>query len=276
MPALAPGRRRWRWDPGPISVVPGRDLAGSGGGGSSDPSGTHREAPGGVHLDHAAQQALAVGRDEVRHVKHASLHLLQQLPQVVVVEGQRPLPAGDRGHLGRGAQGQRRGGRGGASPPTGRTGSRRSSTRLPCGRHTSPPAGGSGVGGVSGQAPQRGWSPGTGVGGRRPGPRGSARLRWRSPLDGQRRGGGAVTTYPDHLGAGVVGGSGGKSSSQARGSGPAVCPGHPTPPALRAAPQDRSSGATRRHALLCRRCPSGGPSGPLGGSRGFGADPLTT
>lgn len=56
---------------------------------------THRQAPRRVHLDHAAQQALAVGRDEVRHVEHAPLHLLQQLPQVVVVEGQRPLSAGD-------------------------------------------------------------------------------------------------------------------------------------------------------------------------------------
>ena len=95
-------------------ALSGRSQAGTwwalGVGGSSDPSGTHREAPGSVHLNHAAQQALAVGRDEVRHVEHASLHLLQQLPQVVVVEGQRPLPAGDWGHLGRGAQGQRRGG----------------------------------------------------------------------------------------------------------------------------------------------------------------------
>lgn len=85
--------RRHRWAP------PGNSRGAETG--APRPPRTYREAPRRVHLDHAAQQALAVGRDEVRHVEHAALHLLQQLPQVVVVEGQRPLPAGDRVTAGR-------------------------------------------------------------------------------------------------------------------------------------------------------------------------------
>lgn len=125
---------------------------------------THRQAPRRIHFDHATQQALAVRRDEVRHVEHSPLHLLQQLPQVVIVEGQRPLPAGDGVTVGRGTgregrhrgaaqrwKGEGRAGRrgGGAgrsrvwtagSPPAARTGSLRSSTRPPCARRTFLPA----------------------------------------------------------------------------------------------------------------------------------------
>ena len=127
------------WPRAGISQAPG------GGRGASTTPGTHREAPGRVHLDHAAQQALAVGWDEVRHVENTPLHLLQQLPQVVVVKGQSPLPAGTGvtsggAEAGGGQHHGREGGRAGGSPPTGRKGSRRSSTRPPCGRHTSPPA----------------------------------------------------------------------------------------------------------------------------------------
>lgn len=50
---------------------------------------TYRESGLGVDVDHASEQALAVGWDEVRDVEGAALHLLQQLAQVVVVEGQR-------------------------------------------------------------------------------------------------------------------------------------------------------------------------------------------
>ena len=52
---------------------------------------THRETFARIHLDHASQQSLAVGRNEVRNVELTPLHLLQQLSQVVVVERQRPL-----------------------------------------------------------------------------------------------------------------------------------------------------------------------------------------
>jgi len=50
---------------------------------------THREPPVRIHLNHAAQQTLAVRRHKVRYVKDAALDFLQQLAQVVVVEGQR-------------------------------------------------------------------------------------------------------------------------------------------------------------------------------------------
>lgn len=222
----ARSRRAHARGPRPAPVRPG---ASSGGGG------THREAPRGVHLDHAAQQALAVGRDEVRHVEHAPLHLLQQLPQVVVVEGQRPLPAGP-GHRGGGPTAGRDGGgagerAGGASPQAGRTESRRSSTRLPCGHRTSPPVDSTGVGAGAG--------PGSFRGSR--GPRGASGRSWprgrrqgqearprpggpRSPGQGGPLGGtgtrmgarGGLATYPDHLRAGIVGGPGGKGSSQGR------------------------------------------------------------
>ena len=41
-----------------------------------------------VDFYHAPKQVLAVWRHEVRDMEHASLHLLQQLTEVVVVEGQ--------------------------------------------------------------------------------------------------------------------------------------------------------------------------------------------
>lgn len=44
-----------------------------------------------LHFDHAPQEALAVRRNEVRHVEDTAFHLLQQLAQVVIIEGQRPL-----------------------------------------------------------------------------------------------------------------------------------------------------------------------------------------
>lgn len=52
---------------------------------------TDRESFGRVDFDHSPQQVLAVRRDKVRHVEHSQLHLLQQIPQVVVIEGQSPL-----------------------------------------------------------------------------------------------------------------------------------------------------------------------------------------
>ena len=55
---------------------------------------THGEPLGGVHLDHAPQKVLAVGGDEVGHVEDPQLHLLQKVPQVVVVERQGPLGRG--------------------------------------------------------------------------------------------------------------------------------------------------------------------------------------
>lgn len=52
---------------------------------------THAEPFLGLHFDHPPQQALAVWRDEVGHVEDAPFHLLQQLAEVVIVEGQSPL-----------------------------------------------------------------------------------------------------------------------------------------------------------------------------------------
>lgn len=51
----------------------------------------YREPLGSVHFNHAAQKVLTVRRDEVRHVENSQLHLLQQIPQVVVVERQGAL-----------------------------------------------------------------------------------------------------------------------------------------------------------------------------------------
>lgn len=52
----------------------------------------------GVHFDHPPQEVLTVWGDEVRHVEDAQLHLLQEVPQVVVVEGEGALgQAGGRG-----------------------------------------------------------------------------------------------------------------------------------------------------------------------------------
>lgn len=40
-----------------------------------------------VDLNHATEESLTIWRNEVRHVKHSTLHLLQQLTQVIVVKG---------------------------------------------------------------------------------------------------------------------------------------------------------------------------------------------
>lgn len=237
----------------------------------SNPSrtpGTHREAPGRVHLDHAAQQALAVGRDKVRHMEHAPLHLLQQLPQVVVVEGQSPLPAGDWGHLGRGAQGQRRGAGEGASPPAGRTGSRRSSTRLPCGRHTSPPAGDSGVGGVNGRAPQKWWGPGTGCRGESARARGLQGSGGKAPGTGGDKGGGGgyLPGSPRGRRSGAI-----WRQKQQSGAGFGTCclPWPPHPACTRGCPPGPQQGICPRHAP---------PAGPRAHQEAQGAlvPPLTT
>lgn len=53
--------------------------------------GTDRESLGGVHLDHPLEKVLAIWWDEVWHVENAQLHLFQQIPQVIIVERQRPL-----------------------------------------------------------------------------------------------------------------------------------------------------------------------------------------
>lgn len=208
---------------------------------SAPAGGTHREAPRRVHLDHAAQQALAVGRDEVRHVEHAPLHLLQQLPQVVVVEGQRPLRAGPR-HRGAGRRG--RGGDGGAGGRAGRGLTTSSANRItpqlhtsalrpsyfsPCGQHCGCRGRRAGVlartgMGESGRSCP--WAvPGTG------------RLLGRTGTGWGRR---EVATYPDHLRAGIVGGSEGKSGCQGR---RLRTPGAPSHPAL---------------GPLSRRTPAGG------------------
>lgn len=105
---------------------------------------------------------------------------------------------------------------------------------------------------MNGWSPQEWGRPGSGCG------------SWLGPGDLQGSGGdkgrawGAEATYPDHLGAGVVGRSGGKRGSQARGSGPAVYPGCPTPPGLRAAPGPQQW----RHLeprSACSNAPLGGP-----------------
>ena len=62
--------------------------------------GTHSEPLGGIHLDHSPQEVLAVGGDEVGHVEDPQLHLLQEVPQVVVVERQGPLGRGWTGERG--------------------------------------------------------------------------------------------------------------------------------------------------------------------------------
>ncbi len=51
----------------------------------------YREAFLRVDLNHATEESLAVWRNEVRHVKYSTLHLLQQLTQVIMVKGQRSL-----------------------------------------------------------------------------------------------------------------------------------------------------------------------------------------
>lgn len=44
-----------------------------------------------VDLNHALEQRLAVWGDEVGHVEHPTLHLLQELAQIVVVKRQGTL-----------------------------------------------------------------------------------------------------------------------------------------------------------------------------------------
>jgi len=51
----------------------------------------YREAFLWVDLNHATEESLAVWGNEVRHVKYSTLHLLQQLSQVIMVKGQRSL-----------------------------------------------------------------------------------------------------------------------------------------------------------------------------------------
>ena len=53
---------------------------------SDDVRRTHREALPRVDLDHAAEQVLAGRIHEVRDVELATLHFLQQLAQIVIVE----------------------------------------------------------------------------------------------------------------------------------------------------------------------------------------------
>ena len=56
---------------------------------------SYRQPLGGVHFNHPTQEVLTVGRDEVGHVEDPQLHLLQEVPQVIVVEGQCPLQAAE-------------------------------------------------------------------------------------------------------------------------------------------------------------------------------------
>lgn len=56
----------------------------------------YRETFRGIHFNHPPQKVLTVGRDKMGHVEHSTLHLLQQLPQVVVIERQGTLQGWDR------------------------------------------------------------------------------------------------------------------------------------------------------------------------------------
>lgn len=259
----------------------GPSAPGALGGGQREPRalwrplpGTHREAPRRVHFDHTAQQALAVGRDEVRHVEHAPFHLLQQLPQVVVVEGQRPLPVGDgvtagrRDRVGRGGDGRRGGvhshtalhalsGRGAhhqqreqdhAAAPHVRLAA---VVLLPLRRAVRLADAG----------------PGSSRGSRGPGggsPRESA------PPTGREGLGSVVATYPNHLGAGIVGGPEGESSSQGTGSGLAICPA--MIPGLPPGPHG-GGGDTERGCLRLGRGPRCGALRPPRSLRDSGATP---
>lgn len=181
---------------------------------------------------------------------------------------------------------------GGASPQAGRTESRRSSTRLPCGHRTSLPVDSTGVGAGAG--------PGSFRGSR--GPRGESGRSWprgrrqgqearprpggpRSPGQGGPLGGtgtrvgarGGLATYPDHLRAGIVGGPGGKGSSQGRRLSTHRAPSRPAPCASGPAPGPQQV-ETEGGALPAPRsaptansawdgCPTVGSSGPPGGPR---------
>lgn len=50
----------------------------------------------GVHLNHPAQKVLTVWRDKVGHVENSQLHLLQKIPQVVVIKRQSALQKQER------------------------------------------------------------------------------------------------------------------------------------------------------------------------------------
>lgn len=52
---------------------------------------THREPLVRLDFDHSFQQILTVRRYKVGHMKHAALHFLQELPQVVVIKRQSSL-----------------------------------------------------------------------------------------------------------------------------------------------------------------------------------------
>lgn len=58
---------------------------------------SYRETFRGIHFNHPPQEVLTVRGDKMWHVEHSTLHLLQQLPQVVVIEWQGTLQGCDRG-----------------------------------------------------------------------------------------------------------------------------------------------------------------------------------
>lgn len=104
-----PRKRSKRWCEGTRRMH--RGLASHGHSSSEQSRGvdrTHRETPSCVHLNHAAQETLAVRWDEVWHVEHTALDLLQQLPQVVIIEGQSPLWVGRQDSTHRGEWQKRR------------------------------------------------------------------------------------------------------------------------------------------------------------------------
>lgn len=55
----------------------------------------YRETFRGIHFNHPPQEVLTVRRDKMWHVEHSTFHLLQQLPQVVVIEWQGTLQGCD-------------------------------------------------------------------------------------------------------------------------------------------------------------------------------------
>lgn len=54
-------------------------------------SSSYSEPLAGVHFNHATQKVLTVWWNEVRHVEHSQLHLLQEIPQVVIIKRQSAL-----------------------------------------------------------------------------------------------------------------------------------------------------------------------------------------
>lgn len=57
---------------------------------------SYRETFRGIHFNHPPQKVLTVRGDKMWHVEHSTFHLLQQLPQVVVIERQGTLHGCDR------------------------------------------------------------------------------------------------------------------------------------------------------------------------------------